>query len=158
MVENIAKYSHVFHISSARSTVFGGYCSEAPINTADYFGDDSSFIFSLLPVCRVYKHMSSSNDSDKSGRHFAYFNTDASRGPVGFGMGGRHPGKCRIWIGKDMRSSSYAVSGDDDTYLNGSLTASGDLMMGLENILLGVEIWSFGNEERRKEWHQTMRM
>lgn len=143
-------------MGSPTPSVFGGYCSAGATTSGENFGDESSFIFSLLPVCRVYHHRATQSQRGMASRNFATLNSDSSRGPVGFSMGGRLPHQSRLWIGNDMRHASFARSGDDQTYVNGPLASTGSIQFGAEHVLLGIEVWSFGNEERRTEWNKSV--
>ncbi|CAG9760271.1 unnamed protein product [Ceutorhynchus assimilis] len=70
--------------------VFGGF---APANWAlgpNFFGDDSSFLFTLSPRMRIFP-------SSGYNQHFQYLNLHQQTMPNGLAMGGQH-NYCGLWV------------------------------------------------------------
>ncbi|XP_050297329.1 MTOR-associated protein MEAK7 [Anthonomus grandis grandis] len=87
--------------------IFGGF---APANWAlgpNFFGDDSSFLFTLAPRMRVFP-------STGYNQHFQYLNLHQQTMPNGLAMGGQF-GYCGLWIdaeyGKGHSSESCTTYG-----------------------------------------------
>lgn len=80
-------------IEDKNGYVFGGF---APVNWSlgpKFFGDDSSFLFTLAPRMRVFP-------STGYNQHFQYLNLHQQTLPNGLGMGGQH-GYCGFWLDEE---------------------------------------------------------
>ncbi|KAJ8928882.1 hypothetical protein NQ314_018488 [Rhamnusium bicolor] len=80
----------VLVVEDRNGYMFGGF---APANWElgpKYFGDDSSFLFTLAPRMRAFP-------STGYNQHFQYLNLHQQTMPNGLAMGGQH-GYCGIWL------------------------------------------------------------
>ncbi|KAJ2941347.1 hypothetical protein O0L34_g3547 [Tuta absoluta] len=73
--------------------IFGGYASESWKLSPDFYGDDSSFLFTLAPKMRIY-HATSFNN------HYQYMNFQTKTLPNGLMMGGQFEFGA-IWVTAD---------------------------------------------------------
>ncbi|XP_071054421.1 MTOR-associated protein MEAK7 [Onthophagus taurus] len=82
--------------------MFGGF---APANWTlgpNFFGDDSSFLFTLVPKMRVFP-------TTGYNQHFQYLNLHQQTLPNGLAMGGQH-GYCGIWLDEDYGNGHTSES------------------------------------------------
>ncbi|XP_060536321.1 MTOR-associated protein MEAK7 [Cylas formicarius] len=82
--------------------VFGGF---APANWAlgpNFFGDDSSFLFTLAPRMRIYP-------STGYNQHFQYLNLHQQTMPNGLALGGQH-NYCGLWIDSEYGNGHSSES------------------------------------------------
>jgi len=139
-------------------TVFGAYCSQSVKDESEFFGDESCFIFSLLPTCKVFKTINANEF-----KNFVYFNSGMNPDSpntirrVGLGFGGKSSERCRIWIDKDMAKNSYVSEDQDETYLNGALIAE-ESPYGVSNISpLAIEVYTFGSTEKQQMFNNLVK-
>ncbi|XP_065167245.1 MTOR-associated protein MEAK7 [Atheta coriaria] len=83
----------VLILDDMNGCIFGGF---APSNWAlgpNFFGDTSSFLFTLAPKMRVF-------ESTGYNQHFQYLNLYQQTMPNGLAMGGQH-GYCGLWLDEE---------------------------------------------------------
>lgn len=127
--------------TSPESVVFGAYCSTKAKVQDQYFGDDGSFLFSILPHCNSFRFMDNSSHSN-----FAYLGKDTL---PGLGFGGITPQQSRLWIDRDIANNSIVRDVTDLTYENGNLVPPSmkDKPLNVE----ALEIWVVTDDSRRMQ-------
>ncbi|XP_017767833.1 PREDICTED: TLD domain-containing protein 1 [Nicrophorus vespilloides] len=92
----------VLIIEDKNGFMFGGF---APSNWSlgpNFFGDDSSFLFTLAPRMRMFF-------STGYNQHFQYLNLHQQTMPNGLAMGGQH-GYCGLWLDSEYGSGHTSES------------------------------------------------
>ncbi|KAJ8951772.1 hypothetical protein NQ317_002168 [Molorchus minor] len=88
--------------------IFGGFAPENWAFGPKFYGDDSSFLFTLAPRMRMFP-------SSGYNQHFQYLNLHQHTMPNGLAIGGQH-GYCGLWLdceyGKGHTSESCTTYQD----------------------------------------------
>lgn len=123
------------------SVVFGAYCSTKAKVQDKYFGDDGSFLFSLLPYCNSFRYQDNSSYSN-----FAYLGNNKL---PGLGFGGASPEQSRLWIDRDIVNKSIVRDVPDLTYESGNLVPPNMRDKPLE--IESLEVWLVTDDQRRSQ-------
>lgn len=99
--------------SVSESAVFGAYCSIKNRVNERSFGDNESFLFSLLPYCNSFRYQENPAFSN-----FAFLGSSEQ---PGLGFGGTTADNSRIWIDRDMVNSSMVRDVPDLTFESGNI-------------------------------------
>lgn len=119
----------VLVVEDRNGYMFGGF---APANWSlcpTFFGDDSSFLFTLAPRMRIYP-------STGYNQHFQYLNLHQQTLPNGLAMGGQH-NYCGLWIDSEYGKGHTSES---------CTTYSGYQMMSYSKdfAFRHLEVWGLG--------------
>ncbi|KAF2892482.1 hypothetical protein ILUMI_13701 [Ignelater luminosus] len=80
----------VLVVEDRNGHMFGGFAPASWLLGPKFYGDDSSFLFTLAPKMRVFP-------STGYNQHFQYLNLHQQTMPNGLAMGGQH-GYCGLWL------------------------------------------------------------
>ncbi|KAJ8925661.1 hypothetical protein NQ315_009506 [Exocentrus adspersus] len=120
----------VLVVEDRNGYIFGGF---APGNWElgpKFFGDDSSFLFTLVPRMRVFP-------STGYNQHFQYLNLHQQTLPNGLGMGGQH-GYCGLWL-----ESEYGKGHSSESCT--TYTGYQQLSHSKEFAFRHLEVWGLGS-------------
>lgn len=114
--------------------VVGGYAPVPWTKHGDFYGEFTTFVFSLLPATRVYR-------ASGINAHFQWCGVGFSQLPNGIGFGGQK-GNCALWLDS---SFDVGVSRPAATFASPSLTHAQSFRVA------SVEVWAVGPREGEEE-------
>lgn len=120
----------VLVVEDRNGHMFGGF---APANWSlgpKFFGDDSSFLFTLAPRMRVFP-------STGYNQHFQYLNLHQQTMPNGLAMGGQH-NYCGLWL-----DQNYGVGHTSETCT--TYSAYSQMSYSKEFNYRHLEVWGLGS-------------
>ncbi|CAD5117440.1 DgyrCDS6208 [Dimorphilus gyrociliatus] len=115
-------------VKDTRGHIFGGYTSTNLSIGPSFFGDDSSFLFTLSPDFAIYT-------SSGFNSHFVYFNQHQETMPNGFGMGGQLK-YFGLWLDSDFGKGHSKAKPSSTTFKSPQLSAEDEFEIDI------LEVWS----------------